>query len=67
MEENFIEYAESDSEYEINAKLMENTAQMELVRVKYNLAQGKLNEVFTKIYIQKLEAAKLKPDTQGIR
>ena len=56
-----------DSVIELQQKLMRNTDKMVKCQAEYNEVQKWLNEAIAIVYVDILEKAKIKPDTQGIR
>jgi hypothetical protein len=56
-----------DSVIELQQKLMRNTDKMVAIQAEYNEVQKWINEAIAIVYVDILEKAKKKPDTQGIR
>jgi hypothetical protein len=56
-----------DETVELEEKLRKNTSALVDIKTEYDDVQYWLNQAIAEVYKDKLEQAKKKPDTQGIR
>lgn len=56
-----------DGENKLEEKLRNNTAKFLEIQAEYNNTQYYINQEIAVIYAERLEEARKKPDTQGVR